>query len=75
MTDNALRQQMGISLGQAYSLQQRRELALLQCDYTELVQELTSACRDQNRQICACSIYAGSGTLLQSLLNATHLYQ
>ncbi len=65
MTDNALRQQMGISLGQAYSLQQRRELALLQCDYTELAQELTSACRDnpllEEKSAVSCPLYPVSG--------------
>lgn len=65
MSEQGLRQQMRLSQGQAYSLQQRRELALLQCDYLELEQEMASACRDnpllEEKSAASCPLYPLAG--------------
>ena len=65
MSGQGLRQQAVMSQGQAYSLQQCRELALLQCDYLQLAQELTSACRDnpllEEKSALSCPLYPVAG--------------
>ena len=60
-----LRQQVRMSQGQVYSRLQRQELAILQCDYLHLEQELSAACRDnpilEERSAASCPFYSLGG--------------